>query len=91
MNHEMMIIVLAFGFPAAPECTFLLILAFILVGPKKLPLIARSCAKLLGELQNAKDELTREILQIPIVPKIQEPREKKIHQSVPDTFNKKKD
>lgn len=87
----MMILVLAFGLPAAPECTFLLILAFILVGPKKLPLIARSCAKLLGELQNAKDELTREILQIPVLPKVQEPPEKKIHQFVPDTFNKKED
>ena len=84
----MMTIVLAFGLPAAPECTFLLILAFILVGPKKLPLIARSCAKLLGELQNAKDELTREILQIPVLPKIQEPPEKKIHQSAPDNFKK---
>lgn len=82
----MITLVLAFGLPAAPECTFLLILAFILVGPKKLPLLARSCAKLLGELQNAKDELTREILQIPVLPKIQEPPEKKIHQSAPDNF-----
>lgn len=82
---------IALGIPAAPECTFVAVLALVLLGPKKLPVMARSCAKLLCELQNAKEEFTREILQIPIPPKIQEPLEKKVHQAVLDSAHFKKE
>ena len=74
---------LAFGLPAAPEWTFIGILALILFGPKKLPGLARGCAKLLAEFQHAKEEFQREILQIPAPPKIQEPPEKKAYQAAP--------
>jgi Sec-independent protein translocase protein TatA len=70
---------LAFGLPAAPECTFILILALLLFGPKKMPMIARRFAKILADLNLAKEEFQREILLIPPAPKIQEPLEKKIH------------
>lgn len=70
---------LAFGLPATPECTFILILALLLFGPKKLPILARGFAKLLADLQGAKEEFQREILLIPPTPKIQEPLEKKTH------------
>ncbi len=70
---------LAFGLPAAPEWLFIGILALILFGPKKLPSIARGLAELLSEFQKAKDEFKREICELPPLPKIQEPSEKKPH------------
>lgn len=72
---------LAFGLPAAPEWLFIGFLAFILFGPKKLPEIARQCARLLAELQNAKEEFRREILEIPHPPEIKEPESKKPFQA----------
>jgi TatA/E family protein of Tat protein translocase len=74
---------LAFGLPAAPEWTFIAVLALILFGPKKLPDLARRCAKLLAEFHHAKEEFQREILQVPAPPKIQEPLEKKSYQQSP--------
>ena len=76
-----MITLLAFGLPAAPEWTFIGILALILFGPKKLPGLARACAKVIAEFQSAKEEFQREILQIPAPPQIKEPQEKRPYQS----------
>jgi TatA/E family protein of Tat protein translocase len=74
----MIALFLAFGLPAAPEWTFIGVLALILFGPKKLPGLARGCAKVLAEFQKAKEEFEREILQIPELPQIKEPLEKKV-------------
>ena len=78
-----MISFLAFGMPAAPECIFVAILALVLFGPKKLPSLARNLAAILGELQKAKEEFQRELFQLPPLPKIQEPLDKKIFQATP--------
>ena len=82
-----MIPFLAFGLPAAPEWTFIGVLALILFGPKKLPGLARSCAKVLAEFQKAKEEFQREILQIPELPQIKEPLEKKVFSPQPASPN----
>ncbi len=74
---------LAFGLPAAPECIFVALLALVLFGPKKLPGLARGLASILGELQKAKEEFQREILQLPPLPKIQEPLEKRLYHPTP--------
>ncbi|HLB32728.1 MAG: hypothetical protein A3F67_05600 [Verrucomicrobia bacterium RIFCSPHIGHO2_12_FULL_41_10] len=68
---------LAFGMPATPELIFLGILALILFGPKKLPELARGFGKAMAEFQKAKEEFQREILQVPPLPEIKEPLEKK--------------
>ena len=65
--------VLAFGMPAAPEWIFIAILALVLLGPKKLPELARGIGKALGELQKAKEDFRREISGIPPLPKIESP------------------
>jgi len=65
---------LAFGMPAAPEWIFIAILALVLLGPKKLPELARGIAKALGELQKAKEDFHREISGVPPLPKIQPPQ-----------------
>jgi sec-independent protein translocase protein TatB len=70
---------LAFGLPAAPEWLFIGILALILFGPKKLPALARGLGELFSEFQKAKEEFHREICELPPLPKIQEPEEKKAH------------
>lgn len=64
---------LAFGMPAAPEWIFIAILALVLLGPKKLPELARGLGKALGELQKAKEDFHREITGVPPLPKIQSP------------------
>ncbi len=63
----------AFGLPAAPEWTFLALLALILFGPSRLPDLARGAARLLAQLHHAKEEFQRELLQLPPLPKIEEP------------------
>jgi TatA/E family protein of Tat protein translocase len=63
----------AFGMPAAPEWIFIGILALILLGPKKLPELARGIGKALGELQKAKEDFHREITGVPPMPKIESP------------------
>jgi Sec-independent protein translocase protein TatA len=68
----------AFGLPATPELMFLGLLSLLLFGPKKLPAIAKGFGKLMAELQKAKEEFRREILNIPSLPEIKEPQEKKI-------------
>ena len=68
-----MITTLAFGMPAAPEWIFIAILALVLLGPKKLPELARGIGKALGELQKAKEDFHREISGAPPLPKIQSP------------------
>jgi len=72
---------LAFGLPAAPEWLFIGVLALILFGPKKLPSLARGLAEILSEFQKAKEEFHREIRELPPLPKIQEPAEKKAFQA----------
>ena len=42
---------------AFPEIAFILFIAFLLFGPKKLPDIARTLGKSLGELRRASNEL----------------------------------
>ncbi|MEI6416906.1 MAG: twin-arginine translocase TatA/TatE family subunit [Verrucomicrobiota bacterium] len=74
---------LAFGLPAAPEWLFIGILALVLFGPKKLPSLARGLAQIFHEFQKAKDEFHREICELPPLPKIQEPPEKKEFQAKP--------
>ena len=64
---------LAFGMPAAPEWIFIGILALVLLGPKKLPELARGIGKALGELQKAKEDFHREISGVPQLPKIEAP------------------
>ena len=64
---------LAFGMPAAPEWIFIGILALVLLGPKKLPELARGIGKALGELQKAKEDFHREISGVPPLPKIEAP------------------
>lgn len=77
---------LAFGFPAAPEWTFIGVLALILFGPKKLPEIARGTAKVFAEFQKAKEEFQRELLQVPKLPEIRQPEERRVHAaSLPST------
>jgi sec-independent protein translocase protein TatB len=76
-----MILFIAFGLPAAPECLFIGILALLLFGPKKLPALARGVAELLNEFQKAKEEFRREICELPPLPKIQEPAEKRVFQA----------
>jgi TatA/E family protein of Tat protein translocase len=68
-----MMTLLAFGMPAAPEWIFIGILALVLLGPKKLPELARGIGKALGELQKAKEDFHREISGIPPLPKIEAP------------------
>ena len=68
-----MILILAFGMPAAPEWIFIGILALVLFGPKKIPEIARGLGKALGELQRAKEDFHREITGVPPLPKIESP------------------
>ena len=63
----------AFGMPAAPEWIFIGILALVLLGPKKLPELARGLGKALGELQKAKEDFHREITGVPPMPKIESP------------------
>lgn len=72
---------LAFGLPAAPEWLFIGILALVLFGPKKLPSLARGLAEIFHEFQKAKEEFHREICELPPLPKIQEPPEKKVFQA----------
>ena len=69
----MVVTLLAFGMPAAPEWIFLGILALILFGPKKIPQIARGLGRALGELQRAKEDFHREITGVPPLPKIESP------------------
>ena len=71
--HTSMISILAFGMPAAPEWIFIAILALVLLGPKKLPELARGIGKALGELQKAKEDFRREISGVPPLPKIESP------------------
>jgi TatA/E family protein of Tat protein translocase len=68
-----MMTLLAFGMPAAPEWIFIGILALVLLGPKKLPELARGIGKALGELQKAKEDFHREISGVPPMPKIEAP------------------
>lgn len=68
MNHPMF---LAFGMPAAPEWIVIAILALILLGPRKLPDLARGLGKALGEIQKAKEDFQREIRGVPPIPKIE--------------------
>lgn len=67
--------------PGTPEWMFLCILALILFGPKKLPGIAKGFGKFIAELQKAKEEFRREILNIPSLPEIKQPQDRQIHQS----------
>jgi Sec-independent protein translocase protein TatA len=64
---------LAFGFPAAPEWIFIGSLALLLLGPKKMPQVARQVAHLFGEFQKAQEAFRRELLEIPQLPEIQKP------------------
>jgi sec-independent protein translocase protein TatA len=64
-------LVLAFGMPAAPEWIVIGILALILLGPRKLPDLARGLGKALGEIQKAKEDFQREIRGVPPLPKIE--------------------
>ena len=70
--------ILAFGMPAAPEWIFIAILALVLFGPKRIPEIARGLGKALGELQRAKEDFTREISGVPLLPKIEQPEGREI-------------
>ena len=68
-----MMMILAFGMPAAPEWIFIGILALVLFGPKKLPELARGFGKALNELQKAKEDFHREISGVSPLPKIESP------------------
>jgi sec-independent protein translocase protein TatA len=57
--------------PAAPEWIVIGILALILLGPRKLPDLARGIGKALGEIQKAKEDFQREIHGVPPLPKIE--------------------
>jgi len=82
--HLLSLLPFAFGLPAAPEWLFIGVLALILFGPKKLPSLARGLAEILSEFHKAKDEFKRAICELPPVPKIQEPTEKKLFQEKPE-------
>ena len=64
-------LILAFGMPAAPEWIVIGILALILLGPRKLPDLARGIGKALGAIQKAKEDFQREIHGVPPLPKIE--------------------
>ena len=64
-------LILAFGMPAAPEWIVIGILALILLGPRKLPDLARGIGKALGEIQKAKEDFQREIHGVPPLPNIE--------------------
>lgn len=68
------ILILAFGMPAAPEWIVIAILALILLGPRKLPDLARGLGRALGEIQKAKEDFQREIRGVPPLPKIESAR-----------------
>jgi len=82
-----MMTLLAFGMPAAPEWIFIGILALVLLGPKKLPELARGIGKALGELQKAKEDFHREITGVPPVPKIEIPSGKVAQSGHTDTIS----
>jgi sec-independent protein translocase protein TatB len=44
-----------------PDILFILLLALIIFGPKKLPEIARQVAKLMGQLRMARDDFKRQL------------------------------
>ncbi len=47
--------------PSGPDLIFLLLLALLLFGAKKLPELARGLGQSLGEFKKARDEFEREI------------------------------
>ena len=51
----------AFGMPSGADFIFLLLLALLLFGAKKLPELARGLGQSLGEFKKARDEFEREI------------------------------
>ena len=68
------ILFLAFGMPAAPEWIVISIVALILLGPKKLPDLAKGIGRALGEIQRAREDFHREFTGLPPLPKIETPR-----------------
>lgn len=82
--------ILALGMPGWPEITFILILAFLLFGAKRLPELARGLGQSIGEFKKARDEFERELHRsvqtetppqpvAPAQPAIQEPTDKQPH------------
>lgn len=51
----------AFNLPSGQDLFFILALAFLLFGAKKLPELARGLGQSLGEFKKARDEFEREI------------------------------
>ena len=66
------------------ELIIILVLALIILGPKKLPDIAKSLGRALGEFQRATDDLKKEMDQAtdlsPAKPAEKEPGERKVEQ-----------
>jgi len=60
--------------PAAPEWIVIAVVALILLGPKKLPDLAKVIGRALGEIQRARDDFHREITGVPPLPKIEIPK-----------------
>jgi sec-independent protein translocase protein TatA len=66
-------VIVGFGMPAAPEWIVIAVVALILLGPKKLPDLAKGIGRALGEIQKAREDFQREITGVPLLPKISTP------------------
>jgi len=51
----------AFNLPSGPDLIFILVLALLLFGAKKLPELARGLGQSLGEFKKAREEFEREV------------------------------